>query len=155
MPTPVMLPKATITMTEASVVAWRKQAGEAVTKEEILLEMETDKVIVEVPAPASGFLLRIDVAAGVATLDQPVAWIGAPGESIPASFQSGPAESKTLTDGMADRELRRTTARPVRSASPAARRRARELGIDLSTVRGTGPGGRITEADVEDAAYRE
>jgi pyruvate/2-oxoglutarate dehydrogenase complex dihydrolipoamide acyltransferase (E2) component len=150
-----MLPKATITMTEASVVAWRKQSGEAVTKEEILLEMETDKVIVEVPAPASGFLLRIDVAVGVATLDQPVGWIGAPGESIPASFQSGPAESKTPTaNRMADRELRCATAPPVRSASPAARRRARELGIDLSTVRGTGPGGRITEADVEDAAYR-
>jgi pyruvate/2-oxoglutarate dehydrogenase complex dihydrolipoamide acyltransferase (E2) component len=150
-----MLPKATITMTEASVVAWRKQAGDAVTKEEILLEMETDKVIVEVPAPASGLLLRIDVAVGMATLDQPVAWIGAPDESIPVSFQPGPVESKApMAGGMTDREVPCTAAQPVRGASPAARRRARELGIDLSTVRGTGPGGRITEADVEDAAHR-
>lgn len=80
---PVIIPRATITMDEASVSAWRKQPGERVEAGEILFEMETDKVTVEVPAPASGILLRIDVPNGIARLAQTIAWIGEPEEIIP------------------------------------------------------------------------
>jgi len=149
MPTPVLIPKATITMEEANIVAWRKQTGDSVSRDEVLFEMETDKVIVEVPAPASGILLRIDVPEGVARLDQAIGWIGHAGEVIPAVEQSRAASPIA---GVAPS----TPAAPAAlsgaaPASPAARRRARELGIDLASVRGTGPGGRITESDVEDA----
>lgn len=70
-------------MEEAAVGAWRKLPGERVEEGEILFEMETDKVTVEVSAPASGTLLRVDLASGVARLGQTIAWIGDPGETIP------------------------------------------------------------------------
>jgi pyruvate/2-oxoglutarate dehydrogenase complex dihydrolipoamide acyltransferase (E2) component len=148
MPTPVLIPKATLTMEAADIVAWRKQPGDAVAKDEILFEMETDKVIVEVPAPASGVLLRIEIAEGAARLDQVIGWIGEPGEAItaeaaapeiPAAAPAPPAPAGPgHTPGTA-------------AATPAARRRARELGIEIASVRGTGPGGRITEHDVDNA----
>lgn len=149
MPLPVSIPKATVAMEEANILAWRKQPGEAVVKDEILFEMETDKVVVEVPAPASGTLLRIDVVEGTAKLDRPIAWIGEPGEAIPetaAARETAKPSSLSLT-------APNTT--PARAAAtPAARRRAREVNMDLALVRGTGPGGRITQADVDNAKGR-
>jgi pyruvate/2-oxoglutarate dehydrogenase complex dihydrolipoamide acyltransferase (E2) component len=133
-------------MEEANIVGWRKQLGQEVLKDEILFEMETDKVIVEVPAPASGTLLRIDVAEGVAKLDVPVCWIGTSGEPIPDS-SSAPKIAKPSPVPPAVSTL----APGPTAATPAARRRAREVGVDLASVRGTGPGGRITEADVDSA----
>jgi len=154
MPTAVLLPKATITMTEANVITWRKRPGDFVTKDEILFEMETDKVVVEVPAPATGFLLRIDVAEGLAQLVQPIGWIGAPGDQLPAMSAApstpGAMDSRPMQSAATTAGSRRTA-----PSSPAARRRARELGVELASVRGSGPGGRITEADVEDAAHRQ
>jgi pyruvate/2-oxoglutarate dehydrogenase complex dihydrolipoamide acyltransferase (E2) component len=144
MPIPVSIPKATIAMEEANILAWRKQPGEHVVKDEILFEMETDKVVVEVPAPASGTLLRIDVAEGLAKLDRPVGWIGNHGETIPENAEPPRAANHTTF-------AIPSVAPPTTSASPAARRRARELKLDLSKLRGTGPGGRITEADVDSA----
>lgn len=149
MPTPVTIPKATIAMEEATVLGWRKQEGDEVERDEILFEMETDKVTVEVPAPAAGVLLRIDVREGIALVEQPIAWIGQPGELLP-----GPVPAARVQAAPAAPPIPPPAARPAAggvSASPAARRRARELGIDLSKVRGTGPGGRITQADVERA----
>jgi pyruvate/2-oxoglutarate dehydrogenase complex dihydrolipoamide acyltransferase (E2) component len=143
MPIPVSIPKATITMEEANIVGWRKRPGEAVLKDEVLFEMETDKVIVEVPAPVSGILLRIDVAEGLVKLNRPVAWIGEAGESIPEVSET---EEASLTESA---PMPATAAASGGLASPAARRRARELGIDIALVHGTGPGGRVTEADVE------
>src|SRR5215831_19863635 len=78
----VTIPKATLSLEEASVIAWRKAPGDPVEKGETLFEMETDKVLVEVPAPAAGYLLRIDVAEGLARVDQTVGWIGEPGETV-------------------------------------------------------------------------
>ena len=150
MPTPVSIPKATIAMEEANIVAWRKRPGDGVVKDEILFEMETDKVIVEVPAPASGTLLRIDVAEGIAKLDRPVGWIGKPGEAIPEGPSKQPA-ARPAPAPFAISDVPSNTS----AATPAARRRARELGIDLKAVRGTGPGGRITEADVDSAGVKE
>jgi pyruvate/2-oxoglutarate dehydrogenase complex dihydrolipoamide acyltransferase (E2) component len=143
MPISISIPKATITMEEANIVGWRKRPGEAVLKDEVLFEMETDKVIVEVPAPASGILLRIDVAEGLVKLNRTVAWIGEAGESIPEVSQT---EAASFSESA---PMPVTAAVSSGFASPAARRRARELGIDIALVHGTGPGGRVTEADVE------
>ena len=149
MPTPVLVPKATLTMEAADIVAWRKQPGDAVAKDEILFEMETDKVIVEVPSPASGILLRIEIAEGRAGLEQAIGWIGDPGEAIPAQTErlEVPAAAPESPTTVAPAQTPTTA-----TATPAARRRARELGIALGSVRGTGPGGRITENDVDNRA---
>jgi pyruvate/2-oxoglutarate dehydrogenase complex dihydrolipoamide acyltransferase (E2) component len=146
MPVAVRIPKATITLEEAQILGWRKQPGERVRKDEILFEMETDKVVVEVPAPADGVLLAIVVREGVALVEQAVAWLGEPGEAIP---EDSPAAPSVMT--AAPVIAQEHSASGIAAASPAARRRARELGIDLSTVVATGPGGRITEQDVERA----
>lgn len=147
---PILIPQATITLEEANVLGWRKHEGEFVRKDEIVFEMETDKVVVEVPAPADGTLLRIVVREGPAKVNQPVAWIGAVGEAVPET-PPAPGASLSAQPAPSDRAGGGTAAAPWDriGASPAARRRARELGVDLSRVRGTGPGGRITEADVE------
>jgi pyruvate/2-oxoglutarate dehydrogenase complex dihydrolipoamide acyltransferase (E2) component len=149
MPIPITIPKATITMEEANVVSWRKQVGEVVTKDDVLFEIETDKVIVEVPAPASGVLLRIDVAEGTAKLGQAIGWIGEASDSIPDSGLS--SEDSTASAPSVRAPAPSSAAPGVGAATPAARRLARELSIDLASVVGTGPGGRILEIDVRNA----
>lgn len=149
MAVPVTIPRATLSLEEANILAWKKAAGSPVLKDEILFEMETDKVVVEVPAPVTGWLLRIDVAEGLAKVEQPVGWIGAMGEvlddPVPAGVQPGGTAAPAAIPP-------RQAPGIERSATPAARRRSRELGVNLDGVRGTGPGGRITEKDVEAAA---
>ncbi len=150
MAVPITIPKATLSLEEAVILGWKKQPGDRVEMTDILFEMETDKVVVEVPAPAAGCLLRIDVAEGTAKLDQVIGWIGDPGE-IPAtpdqpSRPATPAVTPASHAAPADNQG---------AASPAARRRARELGVHLADIRGTGPRGRITEKDVESASQME
>ena len=154
MPTPVTIPKATITMEEAVVVSWRKQPGEHVEKDEILFEMETDKVVVEVPSPATGVLLRIDIHEGAVKVEQAVAWIGARGEEIPMPGRTTGLTRRPDPEPSVAPSSSAPAEQPARdvAASPAARRLARELGVALTNIRGTGPGGRITEADVEEAS---
>ena len=147
---PITIPKATLSLEEAVILGWKKQPGDRVEMTDILFEMETDKVVVEVPAPAAGCLLRIDVAEGTAKLDQVIGWIGDPGE-IPATPDqplrpATPAATPAFRPAPADNQS---------AASPAARRRARELGVHLGDIRGTGAGGRITEKDVESASQME
>ena len=149
MPIPITIPQATITMEEANVVSWRKHPGEAVSRDEILYEIETDKVIVEVPAPASGVLLRIDVAEGLARLGQAIGWIGEAGETIPDS--TGSREGAALSPRPSQPSATSAMVPGTVAATPAARRLARELGVDLASVTGTGPGGRIVELDVRNA----
>ena len=132
------------------MLSWRKQPGEPVEKDEILFEIETDKVTVEVPSPAAGVLLRIDVSQGVAKVEQPVAWIGQVDEAIP-SAGSAPTNAAPAETDRSSKDFSVQAVQPRVSASPAARRRARELGVDLSRVCGSGPGGRITERDVEES----
>jgi pyruvate dehydrogenase E2 component (dihydrolipoamide acetyltransferase) len=146
MTVPVTIPKATLTLEEAVILGWKKTVGSRVEKGEILFEMETDKVVVEVPAPASGYLLRIDITEGLARIEQPVAWIGALGEVPDAMAGDRPRapESHAGND----------SGPGAPAASPAARRRARELGVDLTGLSGAGSGGRVTERDVEAAAQR-
>lgn len=148
---PVTIPRATLSLEQAVILAWKKQPGSRVEKGEILFEMETDKVVVEVPAPVSGCLLRIDIAGGVAKVDQAVGWIGEAGEvpgSAPLPEHFAPSACAPAGAPSRPSEVLGNL------ASPAARRRARELGLDLARVSGSGPGGRITEKDVEASARR-
>jgi len=135
------------------LVRWFKREGEAVTKGEPLMEVETDKAAVEVEAPATGTLAGItategeDITVGVA-----IAMILAPGESLPAAQQKAAAPpaaraaspvAETIPTGGPPAAV------PGRfSASPKARRLAEERRVDLSKVAGTGPGGAIREEDV-------
>src|SRR5579864_1014711 len=139
MATPVTMPVLGLTMEEGTVAEWLKHEGETVRKDEPLLTVEMDKGTVEVPAPASGVLRRIVVQPGttvpVKTL---IAEIGEAGEvSQIGRLAGGPGDLPSA---------RASDARMF--VTPRARLRARDLGVDLTTLRGSGPHGRIVEADV-------
>jgi pyruvate dehydrogenase E2 component (dihydrolipoamide acetyltransferase) len=147
MPTPIVVPKSTLSMSQGNILQWVKKVGEPVAKDEALLELETDKAVIELPAPADGILLRIARDRGEVNVDQIIGWIGNPQDRIPDEIAiPGKVESRPPAfrqDAAAIPSL------PSLPATPAARRRARELGVDLQNVPGSGPGGRITEGDVK------
>ncbi len=158
MPTPVCVPKATISMEEATIVRWLKSEGEEVTKDEVLFEMETDKALLEVPAPVDGVLVRILIPEGTTPVESVVAWIREPGEPIEnetfeAAVKPAGDTASEIPRGSDERVILTPPLAAGRTmATPAARRRAGEMGIELSAINGTGPGGRITEQDVEHAS---
>jgi pyruvate dehydrogenase E2 component (dihydrolipoamide acetyltransferase) len=152
----VVMPALEMAQETGKVVSWRKKEGEQVAKGEPLLEIETDKAVVEIEAPADGFLAGVKAGEGVEVpVGQTIAWIVAPGEAPPAE------ESPTLTGrrmsaaaAAAFEAPKPTQERPATAqarVSPKARRFAKEHGVDLSKVRGSGPGGEIVVADVEAA----
>lgn len=143
------------------LLAWRKQEGDRVTKGEPLLEIETDKAVVEVEAPADGILAGIKAAAGAdIPVGQTIAWIVAPGEATPVEgASSAPAaragsHAKTESSHAGATPASSSVQAPTYSAkiSPKARRLAKELGVDVATVRGSGSGGEILASDVQAAA---
>jgi len=136
------------------LVRWLKAEGEEVRKGEPLMEVETDKVTVEVEAPADGTLADVRAAEGEdVPVGRSVALILAPGEPVPVETESTDADAEAAvrvapsTDG---REAPRAAPRARRRlASPKARRLAAERGVDLGSVGGSGPGGAIVAADIE------
>ena len=157
------LPRLGETMEEARVTAWLVEPGQAFRRGEVLLEVETDKTAVEVPALADGTLVEALVAPGdMVALDQPIARVEQEGAADEDERESrtGPPEGPEArpVSGMAP-EARDPVApaspAPGRiAASPAARAAARRSGTDLEAVRGTGRRGRITDADVRAQAGR-
>ncbi len=156
MATEIVMPRLSDTMEKGTIVRWLKQEGQEVKKGEPLAEIETDKATMPLESYASGVLLRILLPEGQsAPIGTPIAEIGAPGEARP-----GPAAAPTQAAARvaAPAVAPAPPSRPPEEvpgrvlASPIARRLAEELNIDLSTVKGTGPGGRITREDVEAAA---
>jgi pyruvate dehydrogenase E2 component (dihydrolipoyllysine-residue acetyltransferase) len=161
----IKLPRLGQGMESGTIVKWLKSEGERVEKGEPLYELDTDKVTQEVEADASGVLLRIAVQEGEVPVGRTIAVIGEEGEEVPASMNGGEeppprsAESDVQTveapvqeparEAPAEMEVQRDGGRV--KASPLARRIARERGIDLSSVAGTGPEGRIVAEDVERA----
>ncbi|MGC1373960.1 MAG: dihydrolipoamide acetyltransferase family protein [Candidatus Sulfotelmatobacter sp.] len=142
------------------LIAWRKKEGERVTKGEPLLEIETDKAVMEIEAPADGFLAGISAQIGSdIPVGQTIGWIVAPGEQPPAAGDSASAVP-------AARAKTESHAAPVQPAalnlstsasprlSPKARRLAKELSVDIAALRGSGPGGEILASDVQAAAAR-
>ncbi len=165
MPTTVTMPQLGETVTEGTVAQWLKKPGENVEKYEPFVEVSTDKVNAEVPAPVSGVLRELLVKEGetVAT-GTPIAII----ESAEAADSAGKVEANrmasdepvpgmtnapTRTNGQAARApVSAASEDALRSASPAVRKLAREHQIDVRTLHGTGEGGRVTAQDVLAAA---
>jgi pyruvate dehydrogenase E2 component (dihydrolipoamide acetyltransferase) len=161
-------------MEAGTIVKWLKSEGDTVEKGEPLYELDTDKVTQEVEAEASGVLLRIAVAEGEVPVGETIAFIGEKGEQAPESSSGngasaarevdeepqeegspGPAREQERERGRAAAEqIAEARERPKQDggrvkASPLARRIARERGIELSSLTGTGPEGRIVAEDVE------
>ena len=163
--TEIRVPTLGESVTEATIGRWFKKAGEAVAVDEPLVELETDKVTIEVPAPSAGTLGEIiakdgeTVAVG-ALLGQIKEGAAAPGKATPAP--TGRPDQKTDTTAPINaaaeepRPRPQTTAKPPPAAplAPSARRIAAETGIDASTVPGSGKDGRVTKGDMMAAIER-
>jgi pyruvate dehydrogenase E2 component (dihydrolipoamide acetyltransferase) len=164
MATLVKMPKWGLTMTVGTVTDWLYAEGAEISEGDPIFTVETEKAVNDVEAPADGVLVRIVASQGEEVpVSGPVAIIAAPGESItddqiaamiaeatPKKAGAGASAAATGA-GRAARAAGRDTGGRV-NASPAARRRAQELGIDLASIEATGPDGRITSDDVERAA---
>ena len=156
----VSMPKLGFDMAEGTLVRWVKLEGETVNKGDILAEIETDKATVEVESSFAGVVHQHLVEQGsVVPVGTPIAIIAAPGEQvedIPTTqpAQEVPAQAQTpQTDPAAPVQPAATPTAPAGpvKASPLARRMATEQGLDIHTLRGSGPGGRIVKRDVESA----
>jgi pyruvate dehydrogenase E2 component (dihydrolipoamide acetyltransferase) len=142
MATAVIMPKLEMSQETATVIEWLKAEGERVDKGEPLLSVETDKVTVEVESPASGLLAGIRAEPDqVVPVTQVIAYVLQPGEDLPQEQETAavvPAKGAEHTP-------------PSVTATPVAQRMAADHGLDLATLDGTGPAGRVTKADVEAA----
>ena len=185
----IQMPKLSDTMTEGTLVAWKKKKGDQVSAGEVLAEIETDKATMEWESPEDGTLTEIYVEeGGKVNVGDRIAFIGGEGEEAPKEEEKAKEEKEEKPEAEEEKEEEKAEpkkepekkgepkkekkekaveagvppAQPTRlppqpeeprvKASPVARRIAGELGVDLSTVKGTGPDGRITETDVRAAA---
>ncbi len=179
------MPKLSDTMTEGTLVAWKKKKGDKVSAGEVLAEIETDKATMEWESPEDGTLTEIYIQeGGKVNVGGKIAFIGSEGEQAPVEAEEKKKEEEPKTpekkeekpkEEKAEKKEEEKAAAPkveTKSsakvaepatkiekgeetrvkASPVARRVAAELGVDLSSVKGTGPEGRVTETDVRAAA---
>jgi pyruvate dehydrogenase E2 component (dihydrolipoamide acetyltransferase) len=150
----ISMPKLGFDMAEGRLVRWLKKVGENVNKGEVLAEIETDKATVEVESSASGVVRRLVVEEGtVVPVGSPIAIVGSAGEVIQESSNqgSGKQEITDVREPALEREKAEIRRSKIDKASPLARRIASEKKVDLSAVKGTGPGGRIVRGDIEAA----
>ncbi|MBX2823507.1 MAG: E3 binding domain-containing protein, partial [Gammaproteobacteria bacterium] len=167
MPVEVIMPKVDMDMAQGTIAQWHKQEGDTVTQGDPLFDIETDKATMEVEAPASGILRQVSAGDGAQVdIGTCIAHIYADGEelieptkpassvvhTLPLSSGQTPAESTHLADHSSrdDEEVREDSQSDAGiRATPLARRIARQQGITLASVTGTGPRGRITRQDIE------
>ena len=153
------------TMEEGRVVKWHKREGDAVKTGETLAEVETDKAVMDLIARADGVLRQVTAAEGqTVPVGKVVAVILGPGDTsvpAPASAPPAPPPRPAVAATMGSGERGAVPSAPVQAdatrvkASPLARRIAKEAGVDLKLVTGTGPGGRVTKRDLETAGRGE
>lgn len=149
----VVMPALEMAQETGKLISWLKKEGDPVSKGDLLLEIETDKAVMEIESPGDGVLAGIRVQAGAEVpVGQTIAWIVSPGEAPPsedaATATGRRADSiKAATSPVSPAAVPRAAAQEIR-ISPKARRLAKEHGVDLATIRGTGPGGEILTADV-------
>ncbi|WP_026970287.1 2-oxoglutarate dehydrogenase complex dihydrolipoyllysine-residue succinyltransferase [Aliagarivorans marinus] len=140
----IKVPDLPESVADASIATWHKQPGDAIARDEVIVEIETDKVVLEVPAQEDGVLEVIHHGEGDTVLAQQVIGVMKPGavagEETTAKPDSGDAEpAADASNDTADLE----------ALSPSVRRLVQEKGVDVSQLKGTGPGGRIVKEDVE------
>jgi pyruvate dehydrogenase E2 component (dihydrolipoamide acetyltransferase) len=148
----VVMPALEMGQETGKLVSWLKKEGESVTKGEPLLEVETDKAVLDVEAAADGVLAAVTGEIGTdIPVGQVIAWIVAPGESAPASVAAVTSVAASVAkDTRAAESIPEQTAPPAGRISPKARRMAKEAGIDIHAVRGSGQGGEILASDIQE-----
>ncbi|PPG01895.1 dihydrolipoamide acetyltransferase [Pseudoclavibacter sp. RFBI5] len=150
----IFMPRLSDTMQEGAIAAWHKQPGDAVAVGDLLVEIETDKATMEYEAYDAGVLRDILVAEGeVATIGTVIARLDDGNDDAPAA--SADAQASEVAREVASQADHQGAVGQRLFATPLARRLAREHEIDLSGVLGSGPGGRIVRADIEDARARQ
>lgn len=173
MPTEILMPAVAPSMTEGNIVRWAKKEGDPVKQGEVLLEIETDKAVVEVEAQQEGVLGSILVPEGTngVKVDTPIALLAGKGEDSKAVAAAAPKQAASAAAAAhshaaaspaapaAVAPAAHPVAHPVAHAaggrvfaSPLARRIAKELDVDLTRLAGSGPNGRVLKADVESAS---
>jgi 2-oxoglutarate dehydrogenase E2 component (dihydrolipoamide succinyltransferase) len=147
----VKVPQLSESISEATLVSWRKKAGEPVKRDENLTDIETDKVVLELPAPSDGVLAKILKKDGDSvTSGEVIAVIDTDGKASVAPTQAAatPAKAAAAPTQAADAPAKAGSQAEAKAASPSAAKIAAEKGIDTSTVQGTGRDGRVTKGDV-------
>jgi len=154
----VVMPALEMAQETGKLVSWKKKAGDQVKKGEMLLEVETDKAVVEIEAQGDGILGGVTAKEGdVVPVGHTIAWLLKPGEQPPANvaaaqtgrkMDSAPAAAAAAAAPAAPEPVSAAGAR----ISPKARRLAREHGVDIATLRGSGPGGEILAEDIMKAS---
>jgi len=158
----ITMPKMGFDMQEGTLVQWVKQVGDTVNAGDVVAVIESDKANVEVTSFKSGVVRRLLAEVGtVVPVGQPIAVVGAPDEDISQLEAGVPAAAAAEAPAAPEAAPAATAAEEAAAAvegripaSPVARRVAADMGIDLASVRGTGPGGRVTREDVEAFARR-
>jgi pyruvate dehydrogenase E2 component (dihydrolipoamide acetyltransferase) len=155
----VVMPALEMAQETGKLVSWKKSEGEQVTKGELLLEIETDKAVVEIEAAGDGVLSGVSAKEGdVVPVGQTIAWLLKPGESLPAGgrpqAQTGRKMDSAPAAGAAAAAPVAAEPAPAERAriSPKARRLAREHDVDITRLKGSGPGGEILAEDILKAA---
>jgi 2-oxoglutarate dehydrogenase E2 component (dihydrolipoamide succinyltransferase) len=142
----IKVPQLSESVAEATLLAWHKKVGEAVKRDENLIDIETDKVVLELPAPADGVLSKIIKGdGGTVKAGEVIATIDTEGKASAASAAAPAAAPEKSAPAPA------AAAKPAASAAPAmpsARKIAEEKGVDTGSIAGSGRGGRVTKGDV-------
>ena len=138
----VKVPQLSESVAEATLVSWHKKQGEAVARDENLIDIETDKVVLELPAPDGGVLVKIIKGNGESVASGDVI------AQIDTEAKASVAEPKAAEVAAAVAAPVKTAAPAAAGVGPAARKALAEKGLDASAVTGTGPAGRVTKADV-------
>ena len=151
----VVMPALEMAQETGKLVAWLKQEGEHVRKGEMLLEVETDKAVVEIEAAGDGILGGVTAKPGdVIQVGHTIAWLLQPGEAPPVAT-SAAASARTISSPSASAPAVAAGPAPVAGGprlSPKARRLAQEHGVDIASLKGSGPGGEILADDILAAA---
>ena len=148
----VKVPQLSESVSEATLVSWRKKAGDAVKRDENLIDIETDKVVLELPAPADGVLAKLikndgdSVTSGelIALIDTDAAATARPAEKEPAAAKAATPAKTSAAPAAPAAAASKSTA----PASPSAAKIAAEKGVDTGSIPGTGRDGRVTKSDV-------
>ena len=144
---PIVMPSFGMYTAEGTLLRWLQPSGASVEAGEPVAEMETEKALADVSAPASGILHHVATPGTLLQVESLLGYVLAPGEAPPLAdvpaTTSFPAAETVAAQERVDTDAR---------ATPNAKRVAAELGVQVASVVGTGPGGRITEADVRAAA---